>query len=125
MDKGKFCITDEYTIIETIDAIRAAKHRGVIVLNKAEKVIGFISQGDVLEAIANNVSIYAQVSAIIRPSFLYLKESSLADAYPIFRKKLITVLPVVDEKFNLVDIITLEDILDYATARKITKEKEQ
>lgn len=113
--KEDICITEDYTLLEAANAIKIARHRGVLVLNDAEKVCGFISQGDIIDAIRDGVSLYARVGTVLKPSFLYLREKDYKKALPIFQGKLISILPVVDDDFHLTDVITLRDILDHAT----------
>lgn len=120
MNKDDFCITSDYTLLEAANAIKATKHRGVLVINESDKVCGFISQGDIIDAIKDQISLYAHVDAILKPSFLYVRERNLEKAFPLFRDKRISVLPVVDEDFHLIDIITLQDILDHAVVREDT-----
>lgn len=112
MSLDDFCITSGYTIIEAIDIIRSNKNRGAIVINNENKVLGFISQGDILEALVSGSSLYAPVDGIMKPSFLYSFEKDYEKVLPIFREKLITILPIVDQELKLVDIVTLKDILE-------------
>lgn len=113
MKKDDLCITKNFTIRETIDAIRNSENRGVIVLADNGKVCGFVSQGDILEALLHNISLYASVSTILKPNFYYSKDNDLQKVLPIFKKKLITVLPIVDDDFILQDVVTLYDIMEY------------
>ena len=50
---------------------------------------------------------------MIRPDFLYLNSRDMARAYTLFRKLKITLLPVVDNEFQLTDIINMDDIYSY------------
>lgn len=110
---NKFCVYQDYTIKETIDRIDASKNRVAIVVNKTEKVIGVVSQGDIIRALGAGKSVYSRVDGIIQSSFLYLNERDMEQAYPIFRKKTITLLPIVDNEFYLIDVITIIDIYNY------------
>ena len=112
INKEDLCITEDYTLLEAADVIKATRHRGVLVMNGAEKVCGFISQGDIIDAIRDGVSLYARVGTVLKPSFLYIREKDYGKALPLFQGKLISILPVVDEDYRLLDVITLKDILD-------------
>lgn len=113
MGLDMYCITEEYTLIDAIDAIKASKNRGVIVVGNNNKVIGFVSQGDILNAVVNGVALYSQVSNLINTSFIYLYEKDYKKAAELFKKKCITILPIVDQKFILKDIITLKEIIEH------------
>lgn len=112
MEKENLCITQNYTILETIDAIKNSNNRGVIVLNEKGKVCGFISQGDILEALIQEISLYSPVSNILRPNFFYSKDKDLKKIFPYFKEHLITVMPIVDDNFVLQDVVTLKDIME-------------
>ncbi len=112
MRKENLCITKNFTILETIDAIKNSNNRGVIVLNEKGKVCGFVSQGDILEALIQEISLYSSISNILRPNFYYSKSKNLSEIFPYFRDRLITVMPIVDDDFVLKDIVTLKDIME-------------
>lgn len=112
MNKDDLCITKNYTIMETIEAINNSCNRGVIVLNDENKVCGFVSQGDILEALLQGRSVYASVSNILKPDFIYSKDSDLRDILPLFKKYLITVVPIIDDEYVLKDVVTLYDVME-------------
>lgn len=109
----KFCVLKNFTIKETIDRINSSRNRAAIVVNNEEAVIGVVSQGDIIRALNSGKSIYSRVDGILQPNFISLKERDMEKAYNVFRKKAITLLPVVDEDFKLQSVITLIDIFDY------------
>ena len=57
------------------------------------------------------------VKQIIKNSFLHLYEKDLEKAYPIFKKKRISLLPVIDHSNKLIDFITIDDIYEYLENR--------
>lgn len=116
---NKHCVHKSYTIKETIDIIDDTHDRVALVVNDEEKVIGTVSQGDIIRALSSGKNIYSRIDGIIQPGFLYLSSRNMEKAYSIFRKKKITLLPVVDSEYNLTDVITLEDIYQYVEERLI------
>lgn len=110
---NKYCIHKSYTIKEAIDKIDESHDRVALVVNDDEKIIGVVSQGDIIRALSSGKSLYARVEGIIQPGFLYLLDKNMKKAYEIFRKKKITLLPVVDEDYGLKDVVTLENIYKY------------
>lgn len=109
----KYCVDKDYTIREVLDKFEANNERCVMVLNDHEKLLGVISQGDILRALASGLDLYARVENIINSSFLYIQERDLKKAYPIFKSKNISLLPIVNDEFKLKGIITLGDIFNY------------
>lgn len=110
---NKYCIEKNYTIKETIERIEEGKDRGVIVLGKDKKVIGVVSQGDIIRGIISGKDIYSHVDTIVKPSFFYLNDKDLEKAYKLFKKYKISLLPVVDDDFKLTDVINMDDIYSY------------
>ncbi len=110
---NKYCIGMDYTIKEAIDRIDESKNRVVVVLNNDLKVVGVVSQGDIIRSLSSGKSLFARVDSMIRSDFLYLNERNLDEAYKLFKRTKITLLPVVDEDFFLIDIITMDDIYGY------------
>lgn len=119
----KYCVLESYTIKEVMEVFEGNHERVAIVVNDNRKVTGVVSQGDIIRGLASGVDMYIQVSAIIRPSFLYLQERDMEKAYKIFRDKKITLLPVVSRDYKLVDTITLNDIFDYLEETNVSQGK--
>ncbi len=113
----KYCITSNYTINEAVDNINLNNQRAAIVLNENKKVIGVISQGDIIRALADGKNFYSRIKGLVRPNFYYLNERDMNMAYKIFRDHMITLLPVVDNGFNLLDVVTIGDIYAFMEAR--------
>lgn len=113
----KHCVRDTYTIMELIESFQQNHDRAAMVLNSDDKLIGVVSQGDVIRALCNGNTLYVNVKKIIRSDFLYLNERDMETAYKLFKKEKITMLPVVDESFLLKDVITLDNIYEYLEKR--------
>ncbi len=118
----KHIVSDDYTIKEVMEHFEVNHDRVAVIINDDRKVIGIVSQGDIIRAIASGISLYTSIQKIIQPSFLYLKERNMEKAYELFKKKKITLIPIVDEKFNLTGIVNLDDVYDYLD-RRIAEEE--
>lgn len=121
MSMSKYCVNERYTIKEVLEQFESYNNRVAIVTNDSNKVIGVVSQGDILRALSAGTGLFVPVKQIIRSSFLHLYEKDLPKAYPIFKKKKISLLPVVDHNNELIDLITLEDIYDYLESKMAGK----
>lgn len=112
-----YCVGESYTIKEVLEQFESNNDRVAIVLNASGKVVGVVSQGDILRALSSGRDLYIQVNQIIRNSFLHLYRRDMEEAYSIFRKKKITLLPVINYDNMLTDVITLDDVFSYLESR--------
>lgn len=109
----KYCVGESYTIKEVLEHFEQNHDRVAIVTNDDNKVIGVVSQGDIIKAMSEGDSLYANITTIMNTSFLYMKEKDIAKAYEIFKEKAITMIPIVDNDFYLTDVIVSKDIYEY------------
>ncbi len=113
MDLARYCVKEQYTIKEVLEQFESYNNRVAIVTNDTNKVIGVVSQGDILRALSAGRNLYTPVNQIIQNSFLHLYEKDMEKAYPIFKKKQISLLPVINHNNELIDFITIDDIYQY------------
>ena len=71
-----------------------------------------------MRALSAGIGMYKQVNQIIQSSFLHLYSRNMEEAYEIFKKKKITLLPVISYDNELQSIITLDDIFEYLENKK-------
>ncbi|MBN2592363.1 MAG: CBS domain-containing protein [Sedimentisphaerales bacterium] len=109
-----YCIGERETIVEAISAITKNLSRCVVVCGDSGKVIGIVSEGDILRYIIQGVDLYAPVYKLVSPSFHFLNTRDMEKAYELVRKHGITLIPIVDENFYLCDTVTIFDVLEYA-----------
>ncbi len=109
----KYCVRLEYTIKEVIEKFDENKDRVAVVLNENNKVVGVVSQGDIIRALCEGKNIFSKVETIVKPSFLYTKSRDMERAYKMFRSKKITMIPIIDDDYKLKGVITLDDIYTY------------
>lgn len=108
-----YCVSDGQTIKDAINAIQGNLSRCVVVLNDNKKVIGIISEGDVLRALLNDIEIHTPLKKIVNPSFQYLQERNMFKAYNLVKKYGITLIPIIDEDFYLKNVITIFDVMNH------------
>lgn len=113
MDLNRYCVKEQYTIREVLEQFESYNNRVAIVTSESNKVIGVVSQGDILRALSAGRNLYTPVNQIIQNSFLHLYEKDMEKAYPIFKKKKISLLPVINHNNELIDFITIDDIYEY------------
>lgn len=117
MDLERYCVSERYTIKEVLEQFESYNNRVAIVTSGSNKVIGVVSQGDILRALSAGQNLYTPVNQIIKNSFLHLYEKDMEKAYPIFKKKQISLLPVINQNNELIDFITIDDIYEYLESK--------
>lgn len=110
MNKNDFCVTKDYTIMEVMQVFKRNKERGVVVTGESGKVCGFVSMGDIIYALAGGKDMYSHIGQICTSSFIYLKEKDYKEALKLFQKRNISLIPVIDDEMELVDVITAKEI---------------
>ena len=114
----KYTVLDSQTIKDTALVINQNHCRCVIVRNQSNNVVGVVSDGDIIRAILEGISLYSPVSQIVSHSFKYLHDSDMNSAYQYFRNNPgVTLIPVVGSSFQLNDVITVHDILNYVDVK--------
>lgn len=110
MDKKDFCVTRDYTIREVMQVFERNKERGVVVLGEEGKVCGFLSMGDIIYSLVEGKNVYSHIGQICNPSFIYLQEKDFNKALELFKKRNISLIPIVDDDMQLVDVITAREL---------------
>lgn len=113
----KYCINANTTINNALLVIQGNLSRCVIVVGPKNKVIGIISEGDIIRALIQQMDLHAPLKNILKYSFIYLKEKDLSKAYKIMKEYGITLIPVISDDFILKDVITIFEIFDFIEKR--------
>ena len=111
-DTNTVIVSKNYTILDTIESFQV-NHERVALIEDNNRIIGLVSQGDILKEITRGVHLLSRVENIMNRNFRYLPTRDLEKAYSLFRKHKLTMIPVLSEESELLDIITLDDIYDY------------
>lgn len=116
-----YCVNEDQTIKDAISVIQNNLSRCVMVLNAQGKVVGTFSEGDVLRSLLQDVDVHIPLKKVINPSFHYLNENDMLKAYELVKRHGITLVPVVDDEFELKDVITIFQIMEHLvfTNRKV------
>jgi len=117
MDISRYVVTVSATLIQTVEKIQSNRSRAVFVIDN-EKVIGVVSEGDIMRALLKGINIHAPITSFLEYSFKYLTEVDLNKAFNLIKKHLFTLVPVVDNEFRLKSIITVSQILNKINLEK-------
>ena len=113
---NKYCIFENSTANDAIEAILANKHnqRVVFIVNKNFKVLGTLSEGDIMKAllISKNID-NILASSIMNKSFKFLLKEDLDAAKKLIIKYNITLIPVVTKNMKIKSIINLNDVINH------------
>lgn len=109
MQLTKYTIAETELIEQAIEVIELNHSRCVIVLNSYNKVVGIVSEGDILRSLLRGVSIKSPIRNVMNPSFKYLLDKDETKMLAFFKKG-ITLIPILNQQNELVEVV---DVLDY------------
>lgn len=109
----KFTIDINTNIAAAIEKILINGQRTVIVISKIKKVVGVISEGDILKSIIYKKTFNSSLSSIMNKNFKYLiyKNYTNREIDDLFLNKLCNLIPIVDKNFKLKEVISLKQYL--------------
>jgi CBS domain-containing protein len=108
---AQYCIPESATIIDAIERIDQNNMRTIFVLNDCGKVVGVVSQGDILRAIMHGSSLYIPISQIMTTSFAFLLNKDIPKAVKIFKTKYFSLIPILSKTSKLADVILFTDLI--------------
>ena len=65
-----------------------------------------------MRALLRGTNVRAPLSNIVNPTFRFMTEQDPAKAFDLIKRHNISVIPVVDSKFKLLEVYSLGDMLD-------------
>lgn len=104
MEKEQYVTQDDSSIEEAWSKIEINRHRSIIIIKK-NKVVGTLSDGDIRKAILLKRLLSTPVKEIMNVNFISISKNEINKTGEIFKEKNIFLLPVVDEKMHLIDIV--------------------
>lgn len=116
-DTRTVIVSKNYTILETIQSFQV-NHDRVALVEDNNKIIGLVSQGDILKELLRGVQMHSLVENIMNRNFRYMNNYDMEKAYQLFKKHKLTMIPVLSESNELQDIITLDDVYTYLENKK-------
>lgn len=110
--KPVFTAPPTMTVKEAAKAMADKRIGSVLVVEKG-KTLGIVTEGDVIEAVAENVNILScSISKIMSKKLLTVEpDDDIDDAAAIMRDNKIKRVPVIDESGKLVGIVKITDVI--------------
>lgn len=106
-----FMVPESATLLDAVEVIDNNHSRCAMVMS-GEKVVGIISEGDIMRALLRGADIHAPLAEYANPSFKFLERRDHAKALELFRRHGISLLPVLNRELHLIDVVTLRDVLE-------------
>ncbi len=108
----KFVISHQGRLIDAMEAINNNKCRTVFV-EQNSRLIGSISEGDILRCLLNYIDLHANVKPFMKESFIHISKLNWKQIVMLFGKHNINALPFVNDEMKLKDVILIQDVLNY------------
>lgn len=107
----KYCINEDETIMTAVEKIQLIQERDLLVVKK-DKVIGVISEGDILRSILDGIQLFYSIKKIYNKNFKYLTKFDRKKAIQYFYKYDFHLLPIVNKSFKLIDVVTIRKTIN-------------
>lgn len=106
MELEKFIVIESDSIEQAIQMIEINSSRCVVVTNIQNRVVGVLSEGDILRAILKGINTKSPVKNILNPGFKFLIEMD-EEKLINYIKQGITLVPVLNENRELINVINV------------------
>lgn len=103
MDKSRYLITEEYTIIQALERLDEVEAKALFVV-KNNKLAASVTDGDVRRAILKRISLTSMVKEIANYSPCYVMVGQEKLGFQLLRKNKIQALPIVNDSLEVVGI---------------------
>ncbi|MGM0502720.1 MAG: nucleotidyltransferase family protein [Bacillota bacterium] len=110
----KILVTPENTIKETIEIIDSGKKQIALVVNKNNKLLGTVTDGDIRRGILNNMDFETSVEKIMNEDYVALyNNSSIEEIKRTFQNnRMIHQIPLLDPQGRVADLVVVDDIFE-------------
>ena len=119
----KYLVKNNISLELALKSIVKSGSKCLIIVNDHKKILGTLSDGDVRRAILNKKGLNTKINSIYNknPITILKKKFTNQLAQNIFNKHLIDLLPIIDEKNNIIKVILPSDV--FTKSQKIEKNK--
>ena len=111
MNISKYTIQINSKIEDVIAKIKANGYRTVVILD-GKKIMGVVSEGDILKAIINGADKKNLINKYVQINYKFLDKKDINEAASLIKKYNINLIPIVDKDMNLIDLITIGDVFE-------------
>jgi len=101
----KYVVASSASLGDALALIEENRHRSLIVVSDKGAVVGTLSDGDARKALIKGRLMVTPVCDVMNTNFIALGKTERAKAKKIFAETHIFLIPVIDAKARLVDVI--------------------
>ena len=106
----KYIVKEDESLNYVSEKIVSNNTRTVFV-EKNSKILGVISEGDILRAIIDKKTLSASASDVMNKTFKFLSKKDISLSKKMFKKFRITIIPILDKNMKLKDIVEPWDVM--------------
>lgn len=134
----KLIIENHITIKDALQKLESNSHKCLLVVNKFQKFVGTLNDGDIRRAILKGAKVNSKVDVYVKKNSIFLldknkKKTGIFDKNEKMRKNLlkkidenkIDLVPVIDNKFRIKDIILRNEIKNLVNIEENNKNFEK
>ena len=105
---------EEILLSDLLKVFEEKHYRNIFIVNREKYLIGSISQGDILRALKNGVSIKSKAidCAQLNPITLNKEPETYQDLLDLLVSNQIQSVPIVDSEKRIIKVITIYDVLN-------------
>jgi CBS-domain-containing membrane protein len=108
----KLLLNDKLTIEDLVRKVALGHERTLFIVNEQERLIGVVTQGDILRAIWHGAEMQSSAVVCINYNPITMKkEDPLHNAIDIFSSTGALVIPIVDENRNIINLVNVRELL--------------
>ena len=107
----KYCINENDTITTAIEKFQFIHPNRDLLVVKKDKVIGALSEGDVLRSILDGTQLFYSIKKIYNRNFKYLTKYDRKKAIQYFHRYNFHLIPIVSKSFKLINVVTIRSTI--------------
>ncbi len=123
LDINKFLIYKTASIQDSLNSIDNSGSKCLVVVDKNNKMLGTLSDGDVRKAILNGKKLSYKITTIFnkKPKFLTEEKYTKLKAQNLFLNFLLDLIPIVTSNKTITKIIKMDDVFQKVSKKNIKK----
>ena len=123
MKQSYFKINKKRTIREAFVNINKNKSGIIFITNEQDQVIGCATDGDIRDKLLKGIKIDESISLCCNNNFVYVNENTERESIIKKFDSAVRTIPILDDNFKLIRVITPEDFPIDSESQVITRSK--
>lgn len=109
MDIQKLFVNKDDTVLNTMKVLDETGKRIVLIIEET-RLLGVVTDGDIRRYILKSGNLNNEVSEIMNTNPITLYSNELHKAKEVFHNKLVTAIPIINDKQDIIDILFWDDV---------------